>query len=169
MSRTENGRMRTRWKSPLCTMCALVLLASAGCAGPHGRNYGRIIPDGDVTRAFEEYQSDPGVNYYISGSDVFPNAIMGLNKAYTLDSTLWKRVEMTPQALGDLVSNMQTKARIQHGFVLVDNKGNRIGVWYSILTASTSLWMKDDHTVVILTPALDTYNKLKRRPFQGIR
>ncbi|MDD5724204.1 MAG: hypothetical protein PHY29_10780 [Syntrophales bacterium] len=169
MSPTENRGPWTRWKSPLCIIvCVFALLASTGCAGPHVRNYGRIIPDGDVTGAFEEYQSDPDLNYYISGSDVYPNAIMGLNKAYTLDSTLWKKVEMTPQTLRELVTNMQMKVPIQHGFALFDNRGNRIGVWYSILSATTSLWTKDN-TVVILTPALDTYDKSERWPLRRIQ
>ncbi|TFG91082.1 MAG: hypothetical protein E4H15_06500 [Syntrophobacterales bacterium] len=160
--------MQALWKRTFFIMCTSVLLASAGCAGPYGRNYGRIMPDGDVTESFEKHQIDSSLNYYISGSDVHPNAIMGLSKAYTLDSTLWKKVEMTSQTLNDLVSNMQMKALIQHGFALFDNSGNRIGIWYSILSAATSLWMKDDHTVVILTPALDTYDKTERRRFHRI-
>ena len=161
--------MRGRSKLPLCIICALVILVSAGCVGPHAGNYGRVIPDGDVTGAFETYQTDPDLTYYISGSDVYPNAIMGLRKAYTLDSTLWKKFKMTPQVLRELVTNMQMKAPILHGFTLVDNRGNRIGVWYSLLSATTSLWMKDDHTVVILTPALDTYEKIERWPVRRIR
>lgn len=166
MPRMENKRTRIRWTVPLCVICALALFASAGCAGPHARNYGRIIPDGEVTRAFEAHQNDPDLDYYISGSDLFPNAILGLNKRYTLHSTLWKRVAMTSRTLGEFVSNMQMKALSQHGFVLLDDKGNRIGVWYSILSATTSLWMKDDHTVVVLTPPLDTYDPLKKEPLR---
>ncbi|MBW2672553.1 MAG: hypothetical protein JRD89_03940 [Deltaproteobacteria bacterium] len=161
--------MRTRSKLSLHIICVLVLLVSAGCAGLHARDYGRIIPDGDVTEAFGTYQTDPDLTYYISGSDVYPNAIMGLNRAYILDSTLWKKLKMTPQVLRELVTNMQMKATIQHGFVLVDPEGNRIGVWYSILSATTSLWMKNDHTVVIVTPDLDTYEKIERWPFSRMR
>lgn len=161
--------MRPRWKSPVCIICFLVLIAPGGCIGPHTGQYGRFIPDRGVTEAFKAYQPDPGLNYYISGSDAYPNAIMGLNRAYTLDSALWKRVEMTPQALYKLVTNMQMKTLFQHGFVLTDPKGNRIGVWYSILSAATSLWMKNDHTVVVLTPALDTYDRFERRRFGRIR
>jgi len=161
--------MRSRLKPPLYSICALVLLVSAGCAGLHAGHYGEFVPDGDVTAAFESYQPDPDLGYYISGSEVFPNAIMGLNRAYTLDSTLWKKRTMTPGILRELVTNMQMKDPILHGFALVDNTGNRIGVWYSLLSATTALWMKDGHTVVILTPALDTYEKIERSPFRRIR
>lgn len=161
--------MRSRLKPPRHIICALVLLVSAGCAGPHAGNYGGFVPEMDVTAAFERYQPDPDLDYYISGSEVFPNAIMGLSRAYTLDSTLWKKRTMTPRILRELVTNMQMKAPILHGFVLIDNKGNRIGVWYSLLSATTSLWMKDDHTVVIMTPALNTYEEIERSPFRTIR
>ncbi|MBW2560858.1 MAG: hypothetical protein JRE40_08395 [Deltaproteobacteria bacterium] len=150
--------MRTRSKLSLHITCVLVLLVSAGCASLHAGNYGRIIPYGDVTGAFETYQIDPDLNYYISGSDVCPNAIMGLSRNYVLNSTLWKRVLMTPQTLDDLVSRMQMEDPHQFGFALFDNKGHRIGVWYSILSAPTVLWMEDDHTVVIVTPDIDTYD-----------
>ena len=149
--------MKSRWKSIFWTQCALVLLLLAGCAGLHVRDYGRIIPAGDVTKAFEAYQSDSDLNYYISGADLYPNAIIGLSRAYALDSTLWKNVDMTPETLRELVTNMQSMVKTQFGFALLDNKGNRIGVWYSILSATTSLRMKDDHTVVIITPDLNTY------------
>ena len=46
-----------------------------------------------------------------------------------------------------------------HGFVILDDKGKQIGVWYSILKATTksSVRMKDDKTVLIDTPDIDTW------------
>jgi len=70
---------------------------------------------------------------------------------------------MTPQKLRELAINMRTKVSSQnytyflHGFALFDDKGKQIRIWYSILTATTSLKMKDDHTVIIITPDIDTY------------
>ena len=128
-------------------------------------NYGKISPDMAVTNAFETYQINPGYNYYISGSDVYPNAIIGLDKAYTLDSDLWKEVEMTPKKLRELVTDMKDKATTVNwgmpvnGFVMFDDKGNQIGVWYSILEAKTFLKMKDNRTVIIYTPDIDTYER----------
>lgn len=161
--------MPTGLKSPLGIICALAMFAAAGCAASHLARYGSIIPDTEVTKAFETYHPDPDLTYYISGSEVYPNAIMGLRKGYTLDSTLWKKREMTPQMLREFAMNMQRKALVIHGFALVDDKGKRIGVWYSILSATTSLRMKNDHTVVIPTPALGTYEKMERWPLRRIR
>lgn len=160
--------MKRRREVFLSGICILLLLSFTGCAGSHLALYGGIIPDGEVTESFEEYRIDPDFNYYISGSDMYPNAIMGLGKAYTLGSTLWKKVEMTPGQLREFVTNMQRKALVIHGFALVDDRGNRIGVWYSILSAATSLRMENDRTVVIPTPALNTYEETERWPFRRV-
>jgi hypothetical protein len=142
---------------------ALMLVVFLGCAGKYFKNYGGIVPNQDATTAFERYQVDPNLNYYYSGSDVYPNAVMGLNKAYTLDSDLWKRVEMTPQLLREFISNMQRRAlnlgQMQHGFAILDDKGKQIGIWYSILSVRTVVQMKDNKTVAIHTPDIDTYEK----------
>ena len=157
--------MQKRWTITLCIMCVLMLLPSAGCSGSLFKNYGRIEPDGTVTNAFEKYQVNPKYNYYISGSEVYPNAIIGLDKAYALEPDLWKPVEMTPKKLRELVQYMHDKATsvslgmALHGFAMLDDKGKQIGVWYSILEAKTSLKMKGDRTVIIITPDIDTYLK----------
>jgi hypothetical protein len=160
--------MATQCRVFLSIVYTLLVLSLTGCAGPNLALYGGIIPDGEVTESFEGYRIDPDLNYYISGSDMYPNAIMGLGKAYTLDSTLWKKVEMTPGQLREFVTNMRRKVLVVHGFALVDNRGNRIGVWYSLLSATTSLRMEDDRTVVIPTPALNTYEETERWPFRRI-
>ena len=143
-------------------MCILVILLSFGCAGLLNGNYGKIVPDGNVMHAFESYQVNPDLNYYISGSDVYPNAIMGIDKRYSLNSTLWKKVEFTPQTLKSLVDDMKAKVseinQTLHGFTILDTKGNDIGNWYSILSARTTVKI-EDHSVVISTPDLDTYDK----------
>ena len=83
--------------------------------------------------------------------------------AVTTKDDIWKHVDMTPQKLRELAINMRTKVSSQnytyflHGFALFDDKGKQIRIWYSILTATTSLKMKDDHTVIIITPDIDTY------------
>lgn len=155
--------MQKYWRIVLCVICFLALLPSPGCTGMHVKNYGRIIPDRDATLAFEKYQINPQFNYYISGSDVYPNAFIGLDKAYTLEPDLWKKVEMTPKKFRELVQDMQSKAmsigQAQHGFAMFNDKGNKIGIWYSILSVKTTLKMKDERTVIIYTPDIDTYLK----------
>jgi hypothetical protein len=146
-------------------MCILLILFSFGCAGRSLGNYGTIVPDRNVTHAFKNYQVNPDLNYYTSGSDVYPNAIIGIDKRYVLDSTLWKKVEFTPQTLKILVNDMNAKVseinQTLHGFAILDTRGNTIGYWFSILSARTTVRI-EDHSVFIFTPDLDTYDKYER-------
>jgi hypothetical protein len=148
----------------LCMAMCLVLTA---CAGQFFRNYGRIDPNREVTNAFDRYEVNPNFHYFISGSDVYPNAVIGLDRKHQLDpETLWKEVEMTPARMKEIVQLMKSKTGLlfMHlsGFEITDNNGRPIGVWYSILSARTFVKMNDDGTVRIDTPDLDTYNELKR-------
>jgi len=144
----------------------LLSLAAAACAGPLFRNYGRIVPSNEITAAFESRRVDPGLRYYISGSDLYPNALMGLRRDCRLEpETLWKEVEMTPALMKEIVWFMQAKAaehrQFQFGFEISDNEGRPLGVWYSILSARTFVKVNEDGTVRIDTPPLETYEKLK--------
>lgn len=143
-----------------------VLLCWGGCRTLY-KNYGSIVPDNNAMQTFESYRMDSDLNYYISGSDSFPNALMGLNKAYTLNSTLWKRIEMTPEVFRNLVSSMQAMASevssSQHGFAILDDKGRQIGIWYSLFEASTFIRMENENTVDINTPPLNTYERHEGR------
>ncbi|MGZ3634856.1 MAG: hypothetical protein ACXWMO_03000 [Syntrophales bacterium] len=163
--------MQKRWRSALCFMWISTLMLYAGCATSLFMNYGKISPNMEVTNIFETYQMNTEYDYYISGSDVYPNAIIGLNKAYTLEPDLWKKVEMTPKKLRELVTDMKDKATTVnygmhlYGFVMLDDKGNQIGVRYSILEAKTFLKMKNKQTVIIYTPDIDTYDKYDNNRF----
>ena len=145
----------------------LILCLSTAACSTLFRNYGRINPNGEVTKVFEGYQINPEFRYYISGADLNPNALMGLHRDYRLDpSTLWREVMMSTNRMKEIVEGMKTKARehmmFQYGFEMSDNKGKPIGVWYSIPSARTFLRMNGDGTVRIDTPDLDTYERLER-------
>jgi len=146
----------------------LLCLSVLSCSGSLFRNYGQILPGGEVTRDLERGVFHPELRYYISGSDLYPNALIGLHRDYRLDpETLWKEVAMTPEKLRKIVGFMKTKAfeygQFQHEFELLDTGGKKIGFWYSILTARTYLRFEEDGTVMIQTPDLETYDKLEPR------
>ncbi len=146
-------------------MLSLVALSLIGCAGlsAHTRQYGSFEPNKKITQAFEAYQVNPDLNYYTSGSDVYPNAIMGLKKNYTLETSLWKPVSLTPEKLRDMVQGMQQKADELNlyllGWSMRDEGGREIGVWYSILFATTSIKVEANNKADIYRPPQDTYIK----------
>lgn len=147
----------------------MILILSLGllsCSGSLFQNYGRILPSGEAARNLENGVVFPELRYYISGSDLYPNAFIGLHRDYQLDrETLWKEVAITPGKLREIVGFMKAKAfeyrQFQHGFDLIDTRGQKIGFWYSILAARTFLRFEEDGTVTIVTPDLDTYERLE--------
>jgi hypothetical protein len=139
-----------------------LVFSFCGCAG-FLKGSGAVNPDRSATRAFETFQINPNYNYYYSGSDVYPNALIGLDKKYKIEPDLWKKMEPTPRDFKDMISQMQSKAlsigQFQHGFAIIDDKGRQIGVWYSILSAATTVKVMDEQTVLIYQPPLNVYEK----------
>jgi hypothetical protein len=154
--------MATKRCVRVCLLLALCLSALA-CTSMF-RNYGRFNPRDEVQQAFATYQVNTDFRYYISGPDLNPTALMGLNRSHRLDpATTWREVQMTPERMKEIVEHMNTKALtyndFQKGFELLDNSGRPIGVWYSLTRARTSLQIQADGTVRIDTPDLETYEK----------
>ncbi len=145
-------------KARICLMVAVisVMLSMGGSkALALFAGYGSIVPRSDVTKAFDSYQIDPDLNYYFSGSDVWPDAIIGVHKDYTLDSTFWKKIETTPGVFKNLVFGMKSrpdKASDPDGYAALDDKGKQIGVWYSYFGVMTYIKMENEKTVFISTP-----------------
>lgn len=157
--------MRLR-KILVLSVLLLLGLNIIACSGSLFRNYGRILPSEEADRDLEGGVVHPEIRYFISGSDLYPNALIGLHRDYRLDrETLWKEVAMTPGKLREIVGFMKAKAFEYHhfpyGFDLRDTGGKKIGFWYSILTARTYLRFEEDGTVMIQTPELETYEKLE--------
>ena len=127
-----------------------------------GANYGRFRPSSEVTKAYECFSVDPNLNYYISGSDTYPNAIIGIDKTWTLESDLWKKKDLSSQGMKELVQNMKMKALDQfsvlQGVDIVDNRGKNIGNWFSIMGLIMVVKITGERKVVVHTPPLDTYH-----------
>ena len=126
-----------------------------------GARYGNISPTGNVSDAFSCFEIDLNLNYYTSGSDIHPNAIIGIDKAWTLESDLWKKKDLEPQSMKDLVQGMQAKAAecilTLHGFDIFDDRGMKIGNWFSIMGVTTSVEVMGEKRVTIDAPPIDTY------------
>jgi hypothetical protein len=143
----------------------LVCVGTMACTARLFPSFGRITLNDEATRAFDNYSVDADFRYYISGPDTYPNVIIGLHRDYRIDTQgLWREVEMTPETMRSIVRNMKEKAssrqRVLYGFELIKPDGRPIGVWYSIQTARTCLQMKEDGTVRLDTPDLDTFEQL---------
>ena len=101
-----------------------------------GENYGMLNPSEAVTAAFESHNQAPDLEYYFSGPESQPITIIGVEKRFRFDSAdHWKKVNEGEESMKRLISGMQSKAlqrnRNLRGFEMVDQRGKRIGEWYS--------------------------------------
>jgi hypothetical protein len=123
--------------------------------------YGELRPSREATDAFETFRIDSGKEYYLSGSDVYPNAIIGIDKSRTLETDLWKKRDLTAEGMKELVGNMRSRA-MEHmaflqGFDILDDRGAKIGEWFSLPGMSIVIQMKGENRVSISTPPIDVY------------
>jgi hypothetical protein len=126
-------------------------------------NRGGLRLSRDVNNLFESYQVLDNHNYYYSGPDARPNAILGIHKDYILKSNLWKPVDLTPDQLS-LWIRMMTDHRgttlRTYGAHVVAPDGKDIGIWYSPWNW-TAVRMEDDRHVVINTPVQSPMDREK--------
>ncbi len=100
-----------------------------------GENFGMLRPSADATADFQSYRMVPDHDYWFSGPESCPVAIIGVERRFRFDSAgRWVRVN-GEDAMKRLVTGMQSKSlqmnRNLSGFEMVDQRGERIGAWYS--------------------------------------
>jgi hypothetical protein len=145
----------------------VLLLSCVGCAGILSGKWALITPDAQVKKSLESFQLNSDYNYFYSGSDAYPRSILGLSNAYTLNSDIWVKIEFTPKTLSEMVSSMQTQAtnhfQSQNGFVILDNNGQQIGIWYSIMVRGMSLKILDNKNIIVYPPNDEEYRGYEDR------
>lgn len=138
----------------LAILGGLVLFFS----GRMRERYGTLRPSEAVTRIHEQYELRPELVYYTSGPDVYPRALIGIDRGLILDSDLWKRRDFQPETFRDTIRDMQNRAlstmQMLHGFEILDQRGNRIGTWFSVLDVRTIVQMLKDKRVRVDPPTL---------------
>lgn len=140
-------------KMPVIVTCILFIVVQAAITGCSG-SYGRLKPSLEIEKMFEEHKVLDDHRYYYSGSDVKPNAIIGIDNSYTLNSTLWKPVDLTSEQLKkwiDFMTHYRGYSLTNYGSLILDPTGKRLGVWYSPWNWTT-VKMESDKSIVVHTP-----------------
>lgn len=106
--------------------------------GRSGESYGTLKPSDPATENFQSHQPVPDLDYYFSGPESHPIAIIGVEKRFRFGSAdHWMRVRPGEDSLKQLIAGMQSKAlqlnQNLRGFEMVDQRGERVGEWYSAL------------------------------------
>jgi hypothetical protein len=148
----------SKYNKLLFCFITFITLSSLACCT--FKNSGNIRPDNNVTTSFKQFQINKNYNYYISGSDVYPTSILGLHKSYKLETDLWKQIEITPELFTELVTNMNTRSiqccsQTMHGFSILNDKDEMIGVWYSLITGSIYVKFSGDNDIIVYPPRED--------------
>ena len=128
------------------------LMPSASAVEILGMKFGKLQRDAEISQIFETYQILPNHKYYISAWGNIPYAIIGIHKNYTLREELWKEVNLTPQLLRSWVFQMEPiYGYPPYGSIILDHKGNRLGVWYSSKQWTTVI-IEENNGVAVFTP-----------------
>ena len=158
ISRLNN---KSIWMIATYTLLFIITTSFVGCAN----NFGRIHPGGEVTRMFEKHKILPDHRYYYSGSDAKPRGIIGIHNNYTLNSRLWKPVDLTPEQLKDWINFILIETTVSfynYGALILDPNGNQVGVWYSPWD-TTTVNIESDNQIIVPTPT-DLPKKFLKKP-----
>ena len=128
---------------------ALMMAVSSGCSVP---NYGRLQSSHEVTQAFQDKQILSDHQYYFSGNQRIPYGIIGIGSKYRLRTSHWKAIDLNPALLNQLTYRMTHVFSLEpRGAWILDQDGNRVGIWYSS-RYQTTVKIEKDNFVVIVTP-----------------
>lgn len=138
----------------LIAAVALIALVKKLSSG----HYGALHPNLATTQAYLAFRVDPEMRYYLSGSDLYPNAIIGIKKSWTLVSDLWKPIELDPGKLQELIFNIKSQGLgtgdLPYGYGIFDDRGGMIGDWFSLPGQNITVWLKGGNRVEISTPGV---------------
>ena len=115
------------WKLSLI----VILLLIVGCAQ---NNHGRFKMDEQVSQAFINGSVQPDLNYYYSGRETMPYAIIGVDSRYSVPSKYWIQFDPEPDKLKKMSGNVYGQLNFTvSGAHMISPDGQVIGVWYSAI------------------------------------
>ena len=127
-------------------LCALLL---AGCSAPIS---GRLERSSEATEIFKNNQILANHQYYISGDQRIPFAIIAIDNNYQLKFDRWRAIDMNSTQLSQLTYRMEQVYSISpRGSWILDHDGTRLGIWYS--SQSQTLVKRDrQNRIVVVNP-----------------
>lgn len=142
----------------------LLVIFFGACAATFS-GYGRLNPNEQLGRDLEQGNIPAGYAYYYSGPDDAPNAILGIADGYTLDSRIWKPVDLTKEKMRSwmqwITRGYGTSIRYR-GADVMDGSGTKVGIWYS--PAWNTMVQVQGTKVVVHVPHFDGLDE-KKTPF----
>ena len=147
-------------RNPLCVaetirrilFVGLVLAATGVFLSGCSSRYGRLQRDAEVTRMFHSGEVLPNYQYYTARFQRIPYGIVAIKNTYSLRSSYWKPIDLTPSMLDQITYRMNTVYSLEpRGAWIVDPDGRRVGIWYSSRNW-TKVKVEEDNEVMIVPP-----------------
>jgi hypothetical protein len=97
--------------------------------------------------------------YYFTGPEGRPDAIMGIYRDYTLETTQWTEIDLTEEQLKKLIDwiNFHHRDNTRYypdGFLILDHDGRQVGIWYSIWDWTTVI-VEENRRIMVYPPLKD--------------
>jgi len=128
---------------------AIMAVIFAGCSIPLT---GRLQSSPEVTDVFERSRILPDHQYYVSGFQRVPYAIIAVDNKYQLRAGSWQPIDMDPTALNHMIYRMERVYSLNpKGAWILDHEGNRLGAWYSS-QYQTFVKREEDNRIVVANP-----------------
>jgi len=126
---------------------AVMALIFAGCSAPIS---GRLQGSPEITEMFKSSRILPDHQYFISGFQRLPYAIIAIDNNYQLQSSRWQPIDMNPTSLNQIIYRMEHVYSLNpRGAWILDHEGNRMGIWYSSQYQTLVKREKDNRLVVV--------------------
>ena len=112
-------------------------------------NLGWLRNNQDVGQAFETLHVFSDYRYWYLYQENSPYAVLGLNREYRIEDISWTEVEPSSEVFRKvvgLVKRFPVPGSMTTGAYILDAKGERIGVWYSSMSAGIII---DPNTKVV--------------------
>ena len=112
--------------------------------------YGRLENSPEVTQVFKNGEILSNHQYYISGFQRVPYAIIAIDSNYQLRSGRWRPLDLDSTALNQILYQMDfVYSLTPRGAWIVDHEGHRLGVWYSSQYQTTVKRVKNNQIMVV--------------------
>jgi hypothetical protein len=132
----------------------IAALLVGGCVATG--NYGYLRRSISLTEMVERGEVSPEYNYYYSGPAGLPDALIGLNKHYTLEEGFWKPVALDSAILKNWVNAAGTYRtsmgpNAYYAYNMYGPDGKKIGMWYGYQD-DANIMQEGENTFSIYTP-----------------
>jgi hypothetical protein len=115
----------------------------SACAG----NYGKFMRDRTLEQAFQEKRPPENYHYYANGRENIPDAIIGIDPAFTLMSKFWRKLDFESGQVAELAGKLfPYRLDPPTAYTMLTPDGRVIGVYYSALNWPT-VKIGDDNQV----------------------